>query len=178
MEIRPCVKQAIELMELFSNFRGGTIRCPSWRKVGPWLEVGVEKLEVENQGFWRPNTLRICWAAHTLARSVNEPSPRSDSKLCPTCGAKIAFSLALHMMAAHSPEGKARTAETPEETLPYAQVPAHQQSRPRAGSRSKRPNHTRTGRSGFRGEQGKRRKRNGGGTQSSAGSNHFKSWNQ
>lgn len=47
MEIRPCVDQAIDLMEMIVDSRRvyKSIRCPSWRKVGPWLAEGVEKLE-------------------------------------------------------------------------------------------------------------------------------------
>jgi hypothetical protein len=84
--------------------------------------------------------------------SLNELSPRSDPKLCPICGAKIPFSLALHMMAAHSPDAKERLTDTPG-SLP-CQISAHRQSHlnPRSDS-----NNTRRRRSGFKQEQGKRR---------------------
>ena len=42
-----------------------------------------------------------------LSHSVTSPS---DPKLCPICGAKIPFSLALHMIAIHSPAAKERSA--------------------------------------------------------------------
>ena len=47
VEIRPCLRQAVDLMEAFYDAVHGCtgIRCPSWREVGPWLADGVQKLE-------------------------------------------------------------------------------------------------------------------------------------
>src|SRR5207247_6335624 len=42
-----------------------------------------------------------------LSHTVTSPS---DPNLCPICGAKIPFSLALHMIAIHSPAAKERSA--------------------------------------------------------------------
>jgi hypothetical protein len=49
VEIRPCLRQAIDLMEqLYESANGSCgIRCPSWREFGPWLAEGVKKLEEE-----------------------------------------------------------------------------------------------------------------------------------
>jgi hypothetical protein len=53
VEIRPCLKQAIDLMELFHESVHGSlgIRCPSWRKSGPWLEDDLKKLEEDVTSF-------------------------------------------------------------------------------------------------------------------------------
>ena len=92
-----------------------------------------------------------------LTCSVNEQPPRSGSKICPICKAKIPFSLALHMMAAHSPEAQARSAKALDETLPNHQVPAHQESWSEPPSDAKRPSHRNRGKPGFVRKKGKGR---------------------
>jgi hypothetical protein len=53
VEIRPCLRQAIDLMEQLYQSASGScgIRCPSWREIGPWLEDGVKKLEEDLTGL-------------------------------------------------------------------------------------------------------------------------------
>jgi hypothetical protein len=92
-----------------------------------------------------------------LSHSMNEPSTRSDSKLCPICKAKIPFSLALHMVAAHSPNALERSVETPDMTFRDAQASALQQSQSRAFSDSTRPPRSARGKSGYERRKGKRR---------------------
>ena len=96
-----------------------------------------------------PNGLLVRGTPLMLAYSLNEPPPPPDSKLCPVCGAKIPFSLALHMMAAHSPDSKARLTET--------QISAHHQSRSKPRSDPRRPNNTRRRISRFKQKQKNRR---------------------
>lgn len=49
VEIKPCLHQAIDLMEQLHGLANGYsgIRCPSWREFGPWLAEGVKNLEEE-----------------------------------------------------------------------------------------------------------------------------------
>jgi hypothetical protein len=95
--------------------------------------------------------------AFTLSCNVNEPRPLSDSKLCPICRAKVPFSLALHMIAAHSPEAKERSAKALDDTLPNYQVSAHKQAWSEPPSNSRRPNPAHRDKSGFARNRGKRR---------------------
>ncbi len=52
-----------------------------------------------------------------VSGSVNEP-PRPNSEHCPVCGIKIPFSLAMHMMTAHSQEADNWGVGPPVMTLP------------------------------------------------------------
>jgi hypothetical protein len=88
---------------------------------------------------------------------MNEPPSRSDSKLCPICSAKIPFSLAMHMVAAHSPNAIENTATTPELAFRDAQALAHQHWEPKPVSDSRGPNQTRGGSSKFARKNGRRR---------------------
>ena len=72
---------------------------------------------------------------------MNEPSARSDAKHCPLCGSKIPFSLALHMMAVHSPEAMARTAKAMEEGAPEVERPAPPRARPAGAGDGKGQKH-------------------------------------
>jgi len=73
-----------------------------------------------------------------LEHRVNEQAPKSDFKLCPICRARIPFSLAMHMVAAHSPNAIENSAETPDVKFREFQALAHQQSPSNLASESKR----------------------------------------
>jgi hypothetical protein len=134
-----------------ANFVNEGYRFPSAR--APALQT-VREISVRPQA----NALRMRVVALTLTHSVNEPAPRSDPKFCPLCGAKIAFSLALHMVAAHSPNSKVRNAESGEQSSPHDQFRPHQQSRSRRQSGTKSQNQARQRRSGFKRKHGKPRR--------------------
>ena len=51
----------------------------------------------------RLNCLLILGGALIVPLGVNERTPRSGFEMCPICTARIPFSLAMHMVAAHSP---------------------------------------------------------------------------
>lgn len=74
---------------------------------------------------------------------VNERTPRSDFEMCPICTAKIPFSLAMHMVAAHSANAIESSVDSRSATFRDVQASAHGESQ------SKRLNHTGRGKSGF-----------------------------
>ena len=74
-----------------------------------------------------------------LRAKMNEPSARPDPKLCPICKSKIPFSLALHMVAAHSPEAKERMAEEAENAPHDARDLVRQNLAPQYPVRPPRP---------------------------------------
>jgi len=82
-------------------------------------------------------------------RRMNEPPSVSNSNRCPVCNIKLPFSLAMHMVAAHSPNSIENTAETPDVNFRQFQVSAYQQSQPNSASDSRRANHTHKGKSEF-----------------------------
>ena len=77
-----------------------------------------------------------------LFRRMNEPPSVTDSTRCPVCNIRLPFSLAMHMVAAHSPNAIENTAGTPEVNFRQFQVSAYQQSQPNSASDSRRANHT------------------------------------
>ena len=101
-----------------------------------------ERLRQKNK---RLNCLLILGVALTVPIGVNEQTPRSDFELCPICTAKVPFSLAMHMVAAHSSNAIETSAETPNVNLRNVQASAHRQSQSKPPWRSKRLNHTRRG---------------------------------
>ena len=88
---------------------------------------------------------------------MNEPSARTDSKHCPICRAKIPFSLALHMVAVHSPEAMARNAEAMDTTVPNYDVHAAAQVRQNSAGEGRGPQRPRRGGQTFGRGKGKRR---------------------
>ena len=53
MGIRPCLRQAIDLMEGFHEAQHGQwgIRCPSWREPKTWAKQDLDELEEEVMGL-------------------------------------------------------------------------------------------------------------------------------
>lgn len=121
-----------------------------------WLMEGLAATvaAILGQGL---NSLLIGAIAFILRGSMNEPPPPSGAKLCPICRAKIPFSLALHMQAAHSPEALERNAEAVERELSESPGSAHQPPRSKRPSGAKRGNHPRRGQGGFGRKKGKRK---------------------
>jgi hypothetical protein len=76
---------------------------------------------------------------------MNEPPSAIDSTRCPICDIKLPFSLAMHMLAAHSPNAIENGVETPGANFRYLQVAASQQSMPNSASDIRRANHTHKG---------------------------------
>jgi len=91
-----------------------------------------------------------------LSIGVNEQTPRSDFETCPICTARIPFSLAMHMVAAHSANAIESSTDTRSVTFRDVQASAHRQSQSRHSWKSKRLNHTRRGESELVGRKGKR----------------------
>src|SRR5208282_3801346 len=86
----------------------------------------------------RLNCLLILELALILCIGVNEQTPRSSFELCPICTARVPFSLAMHMVAAHSANALENSVDSRSVTFREAQASAHRPSRPRHHSRSKR----------------------------------------
>jgi len=107
-----------------------------------WGLANGERLRQKNK---RLNCLLILGVALTLPIGVNEQTPRSDFELCPICTGKVPFSLAMHMVAAHSSNAIETSAETPNVNLRNVQASAHRQSQSKPPWHSKRLNHTRRG---------------------------------
>ena len=72
-----------------------------------------------------------------LNHGMNEASLRSGLKLCPICNARIPFSLALHMMAAHSPQSEERNARVVAGTMADDQDSTHRELSPSGSNKSK-----------------------------------------
>ena len=90
-----------------------------------------------------------------VLRGMDEPPPLSGPNRCPVCGARIPFSLAQHMVAAHSPGAKARAAELADFPLPGDHGLAHSQPQSKSASERNGANHSR-GKWGFVRRNGKR----------------------
>ena len=88
--------------------------------------------------------------------NMNEPPSAIDSTRCPVCDIKLPFSLAMHMLAAHSPNATKNSSETPGVNFRYLHISAYQQSQPNSASDSRRANHTQSAKSKFVKRPGKK----------------------
>jgi hypothetical protein len=93
-----------------------------------------------------------------LFRRMNEPPSVSDSTRCPVCNIKLPFSLAMHMVAAHSPNAVEKAEKTPDAVFGHVQASAYHQSRSNPPSDSGRGHHMHKVKSEFVGRR-ERRKR-------------------
>jgi len=92
-----------------------------------------------------------------LFRRMNEPPSVFDSTRCPVCNIKLPFSLAMHMVAAHSPNA-IENAQKTHAVFGHVQASAYQQSRSNPPSDSGRAHHMHKVKSEFVGRR-ERRKR-------------------
>jgi len=93
-----------------------------------------------------------------IVHRMNELPSLSDSTRCPVCNIKLPFSLAMHMVAAHSPNAIENAEKTPDAAFGHVQASAYQQSRSNPPSDSGRAHHVHKVKSEFVGRR-ERRKR-------------------
>ena len=91
-----------------------------------------------------------------LPLRMNDLRPLSGSDRCPVCNVKVPFSLAMHMVAAHSPNAIENAAQSPDVTLREIQASAYLQSHQKDASDVRRPNRPRRGKRDFARGNGKR----------------------
>jgi hypothetical protein len=93
-----------------------------------------------------------------IVHRMNELPSVSDSTRCPVCNIKLPFSLAMHMVAAHSANAIENAEKTPDAVFGHVQASAYHHPRPNPPSESRRPNQVHKVKSEFVGRRENRRR--------------------